>query len=277
MQDELSEVILVLAGSTFIILVLISLVVVSLLIHQKRKFRHRHELNNLTNLYEKEVLRTQLETQSQTFESISRELHDNVGTLISIGLVHLSTLTEEKHLPGKQKLEEIQHLLNEAMDILRDIARSINPANISSMGLEKTICNELEKIRKTNRFTIHYHAEGEEFPIEPRKQIILFRITQEALNNIMKHSHGNEIMVNLGFSAPVLSLLIRDNGRGFYYQPDNPTALANKSGIKNMLTRSKLIGADLRIESSIEEGTAVKLQYCDAPSSEQADVISLTH
>jgi len=243
-----------------------TLIVVSLFIQKKRKFRHQQELTDLTNLYEKEVLRTQLETQSQTFESISRELHDNVGTLISIGLVHLSTLTGEKHLPGKQKLEEVQHLLNEAMDILRDIARSINPANISSMGLEKGIYNELEKIRKTNRFTICYHSEGEEFPIEPQKQIILFRITQEALNNIMKHSYGNKITVNLVFSQPVLTLLISDNGKGFNYPPDNHTALSNKSGIKNMLTRSKLIGADLRIESNPEKGTSIKLHYNDVPA-----------
>lgn len=271
MQEKLSEVILVLVGSTLVILILTTLIVVSLFIQKKRKFRHRQELTNLTNLYEKEVLRTQLETQAQTFESISRELHDNVGILISIGLVHLSTLTEEKHLPGKQTLEEVQHLLNEAMDVLRDIARSINPANISSMGLEKAIYSELEKIRKTKLFTIHYHAKGEEFPIEPQKQMILFRITQESLNNIMKHSHGNKIWVDLKFSHPILSLSICDNGKGFNYQPDKK--FSNKSGINNMLTRSKLIGADLQIESSAGKGTSVKLHYNDVP----ADVISLTH
>lgn len=266
MQEKLSEVVLVLVGSTLVILILTTLIVVSLFIQKKRKFRHRQELTHLTNLYEKEVLRTQLETQSQTFESISRELHDNVGTLISIGLVHLSTLTGEVHLPGKQKLEEVQQLLNEAMDILRDIARSINPATISSIGLEKAIYNELEKIQKTNLFTIQYHAEGEEFPIEPQKQIILFRITQEALNNIIKHSHASKIMVNLVFSHPVLTLWIRDNGKGFNYHPDNDTTFSKESGIKNMLTRSKLIGANLQIESSIGKGTSVKLHYSDIPT-----------
>ena len=275
MPEKLSEVILVLVGSTLVILILTTLIVVSLFIQKKRKFRHRQELTDLTNLYEKEVLRTQLETQAQTFESISRELHDKVGILISISLVHLSTLTGEKHVPGKQTLEEVQNLLDEAMDVLRDIARSINPANVSNMGLEKIIENELEKIRKTNLFTIHYHAEGEAFPIEPQKQMILFRITQESLNNVMKHSHGNQIMVNLAFSHPVLTLLISDNGTGFNYQPD--LMLSNQSGIRNMLIRSKLIGADLQIESSAGKGTSVRLQYSDVSTKQATDNVPLTY
>lgn len=263
MQEELSEVIIVLVASTLIIVILIFLVVTALFINQKRKFRHRQELIDLKNLYDKEVLRTQLETQAQTFENISRELHDNVGTMISIGLVHLSTLIDEQNATKKQKIQEVQNLLNEAMDTLRDISRSLNPNNISSMGLEKAIRDELEKIRKTNLFTIQFASEGQEFPIEPQRQIILFRIMQEALNNIIKHSRGDNIIVNLRFSQPMLDILICDNGTGFNYQSDLKTEFPNKSGLKNMLIRSQLIGADLQIESKAEEGASIKLHYQD--------------
>src|SRR5690242_20981737 len=96
MPDKFSEVVLILVGSTFIILVLVVLVITVLFINQKRKFRHRLELSDLRNEYDRELLQAQLEIQSQTFETISRELHDNVGTLLSIAMVHLRSQRDRK-------------------------------------------------------------------------------------------------------------------------------------------------------------------------------------
>ena len=119
MPQELSEVVLILVGSTFVILLLISLIIVALFISQKRKFRHRHELAVLKNTYEQEVLRTQLETQMQTFETISQELHDNVGTLVSMAMVHLNST--ESTAVQRMHWEETNKLLDEAMNILREV------------------------------------------------------------------------------------------------------------------------------------------------------------
>src|SRR5215212_5152463 len=92
MQEKLSEVTLILVGSTVIILMLTGLIVLSLFINQKRKFRYRQEKLEMKNNFNQEILRSHLEIQSQAFESISRELHDNVGTLISIAIVHIRSL-----------------------------------------------------------------------------------------------------------------------------------------------------------------------------------------
>jgi len=78
MQEKLSEVVLILIASTLIILILAILIVVALFINQRRNFKHRQDLSDLKNVYEREVLKTQLETQAHTFEVISQELHDNV-------------------------------------------------------------------------------------------------------------------------------------------------------------------------------------------------------
>lgn len=256
MPQELSEVVLILVGSTLIILALISLVVLALFISQKRKFRHKQEIVNLKNTYEQEVLKTQLEAQTQTFETISQELHDNVGTLVSMAMVHLKS----NQSAYNQEAQETNKLLDEALDLLRDISRSINPDNIRKRGLEQSLRNELERVKRIKFIKTDYSITGKEFSIEPAKQIIFFRIVQEALNNVIKHSGGDSVNVQIIFNDPSVELTIKDNGKGFLYLPENGD-FVNKSGLLNMKKRAKMINAALLIQSEINKGTEIKLSY----------------
>lgn len=257
MQEKLSEVVLILIGSTLITLILAVLIVIAVYIGQKRKFRHRQELIEMKSTYEQEVLKTQLETQAQTFETISQELHDNVGTLISMAMMQLKG--SSAHATEKV-MQEADKLLDEAMAILRDISRSINPDFIHKMGLGQSIRNELDRLRKSKQFTTNYSSEGIEFSIDPQRQIIIFRIVQEALNNVIKHSGGDKVTVSVSFNEPSFAISIRDNGKGFLFKPDQGD-LVNHSGLINMTKRARLIEGNLRIESEIDKGTLVQLEY----------------
>lgn len=259
MPEKLSEVTLILIGSTVIILVLTGLIVISLFINQKRKYRHRQEKSEMKNNFDQELLRSHLEIQTQSFESISRELHDNVGTLISIAMVHIRSLAAPLHQSEELKITEAEGLLNEAMTTLKDISLSINPENISRLGWQRSLIAEMDRIRKTNLFTIHYTEEGEPFLIELRKQIIIFRILQETLNNILKHSNGSKIYTHVRFLNPRLTITIRDDGKGF--TRGQLHASPKGSGMKNMLARAAMLPATLDIDSSPEKGTAVTLSY----------------
>ena len=263
MQEKLSsEVALILFGSTVIILVLTGLIVLSLFINQKRKYRFRQEKFEMKNNFDRELLRSHLEIQSQAFESISRELHDNVGTLISIAMVHVRSLASGIAGSEQQKLTEVDSLLNEAMDTLRDISKSINPENINRLGWQKSFIAELDRIRKTNLFNVHYSEEGDPFTIELQKQIIIFRILQETLNNIVKHSNGRHINIHICFSNGEVIIAIKDDGKGF---PQQLTDLpAQGAGIKNMRARAAMLPAVLDIDSREDAGTRVTLSYKEA-------------
>lgn len=258
MQERLSEVTLILIGSTVVILVLTGLIVISLFISQKRKYRHRQEKSQMKNNFDQELLRSQLEIQHQSFESISRELHDNVGTLISIAMVHIRSLPTPAHQEEAQKITEAESLLNEAMTTLKDISLSINPEKIGRLGWQQSFIAELDRIRKTNLFTIQYTEEGVSFAIELPKQVIIFRILQETLNNILKHSNGSNIYAGIRYADPLLIISIRDDGKGL---PSVGAAGAGGSGMKNMLARAAMLPAILDIDSSPETGTTVTLTY----------------
>jgi two-component system, NarL family, sensor kinase len=261
MQEKLSEVTLILFGSTAIILLLTGLIVLSLFIHQKRKYRFRQEKLIMQTNFDQELLRSQLEIQSQAFESISRELHDNVGTLISIAVVHIKSLDAGIHEKEQQRIAEADSLLNEAMTSLRDISRSIHPENISRLGWQQSFINELERIRKTNIFTVEYKEEGESVNIELSKQVIIFRILQETLNNIVKHSNGNHIHAQIRFTADTVTIIIGDDGQGFVQSGDQQGL-----GIKNMTARAAMLPAHFSIEKAEQCGTVVTLSYTESPA-----------
>jgi len=265
MQEKLSEVTLILIGSTVIILVLTGLIVISLFINQKRKYRHRQEKLEMKSNFDQELLRSHIEIQTQSFESISRELHDNVGTLISIAMVHIRSLAAPLHSSEEQKITEAESLLNEAMTTLKDISLSINPENISRLGWQRSFAAELERIRKTNLFIIHYEEEGTPFPVELRKQVIIFRILQETLNNVLKHSNGGNIYTHIHFADPLLVISIKDDGKGFTAGQINASpqgsGMKKGSGIKNMLARAAMLPATLDLDSTPEKGTTVTLTY----------------
>jgi signal transduction histidine kinase len=258
MQEDLSEVILILAGSTFIILLLITLIILALFISQKRKFRYQREVTDLKHSYEQEVMKTQIETQMMTFQTISQELHDNVGTLVSMAMVHLNSGGPAEEQNARQK--DASLLLDEAMDILRDISRSVNPENIKKRGLTQSIANELNRLKRTRKFKTEFTYQGEEFAIDTEKQTILFRIVQEALNNVIKHSGADSIKVDLSFDDNKMKLSIDDDGRGFVLSEENGDFMQS-SGLMNMKKRAGLINAGLNIHSEVDKGTTVSLVY----------------
>lgn len=257
MQDGLSEVVLILVGSTLIILLLTGLIVFALFIGQKRRFLHRQQITDIKYQYEQEVLKTQLETQAQTFETISQELHDNVGTLVSLAIVHLRQASEKNE--ADKNIGESGKLLDEALTILRDISKSMNVDHISRIGLANAFREELNRIERTKVFRTGYNLKGDEFSIAPQHQMIIFRIIQEALNNIVKHSDGDLVTMTVSFETPFLEVLIEDNGRGF----DMKTVQASitGSGLSNMVKRARIIEASLDISSEKDRGTRVHLIY----------------
>lgn len=258
MPEELSEVTLILFTSTAIILLLTGLIVFSLFIQQRRKYRFRQEKLAMQNNFDQELLRSHLEIQTQAFESISRELHDNVGTIISIAMVHIQSLdaSTEKE---QQTLTQACNLLDEGLDILRDISRSIHPENISRLGWQNAFIAELERIRKINLFEVHYSAEGEPITIELGKQVIIFRILQESLNNIVKHSNGNNITVHIRFNQDYVIIRIEDDGEGLKKHTDKLGSQG--SGLRNMIARAAMLPAILQIENGPTLGTVITLSY----------------
>jgi signal transduction histidine kinase len=123
------------------------------------------------------------------------------------------------------------------------------------------LLNKPSRLSKTGLYITTLTITGSEYRLEPEKEIILFRICQEALNNIVKHSEAKNINIGLYYSANTFNLAISDDGKGFSTKEKLTTALdSNSMGLRNLLNRSKLINAQLSLKSSPGKGTSISVE-----------------
>jgi signal transduction histidine kinase len=259
-DDNYPEVIQILIFSTALVLLLGIIIVFSLFINQKRKYLHRRQLDQMKNEFDNEILKTQLEIQSQTFETVSLELHDNVSNTISLALLNLNLIQKSDSTFNDLKIQEAKELMLEAKKSVKDFSWYINPANINKLGIQKSLAELIERFK--NLINIEFKITGIEFSVDAAKHIIIYRIVQEALTNIVKHAQCGHAIVQLKFETGYLLIMIQDDGRGFNAsQPVNIAGNNKSSGIGNMISRAAMIGAELAIESLQGKGTSIRLNY----------------
>jgi signal transduction histidine kinase len=111
------------------------------------------------------------------------------------------------------------------------------------------------------KYIINFSVEGEYIFLENKKELILFRIVQEAINNFLKHAESDIIDIKLQFHNRYVSLEIKDYGKGFYLSDHlNNLEYNSGAGIKNIIKRAGIIGGQIEIQSKINEGTLIKVE-----------------
>lgn len=233
-------------------------IVILVLVYQKRQLQYLREREQLKVLFEKEILESRLEMQEQTFKNISQEIHDNIGQLLSLAKLNISTMDAENPKDVQEKREDSRELIGKAIQDLRDLSRSMNNDFVSEIGLLKAVVYELELLKKASSYTTDLQLEGAPVRLPAQQELIVFRIFQEVLNNIIKHAKASCITVQICFYPDRLVLRVTDNGQGFLassYLDGN--APSNSLGIRNMQNRARMIGAGFLLESRPGAGTTV--------------------
>jgi two-component system NarL family sensor kinase len=230
-----------------------------LFLYQKKQSIFQNQLETIKDNYEKELLRSQLEMQEQTFQFISREIHDNIGQFISLAKLYLNTLDLNDRESTVEKVFQSTELLTKALDDLRDLSRSLSSELIQNAGLIKAIEIQVMQLQKTGKYHILMDIQGNYQYLDEQREIILFRILQESINNIVRHANAQEIIILLSYLTTHVKLYIQDNGNGFDSDINLPGYYKKNatSGIGNMLKRAKMIEAELSINSKRGGGTAI--------------------
>ena len=259
MQENSFEVTVILIASTALIVLLGVVIVFALLIQHKRRFLHKQQLAEIKSNHEKTILQTELKILEDTYKSISQNLHDNVGSNISTAMLLL-------YKDEKMNSEEIETNRKEALgvlgiivDDLKNIARSLNPDYLYELGLCDAIRQRSDQLEKTKRYELELYIKEAPKKLNRQKQVILFSIFQEALNNIQKHANAKKIIVRLNYEENKLLMQIRDNGKGFDKTEAGKKLLDKGSGLLNMKHHSEMIGATFTIESEISNGTEINI------------------
>lgn len=242
-------------------LLLVGFIVTTLFLYQRRQRRQEQEVDRLKDMYEKEVLRSQLEIQENTFKNIAQELHDNIGQMLSVVKLTLSVLPVEKEHIAYEQVQGSQQLLNKAIFDLSNLTKGLHTDRIAQVGLAESIRFELYALKKAGLLQVQLLVEGTEAEFNEQKSIFLFRIFQEALNNILKHSQATSVVVHLNFYEEFFIMEIEDNGVGFNVEEKKSSSRSSSGvGLKSLYNRAKLIGADLSIDSKPGIGTTILIE-----------------
>jgi two-component system, NarL family, sensor kinase len=259
MQYSSSEILVYLVCIGFFVLLMITFIIMILFFIQKNRKGFESDLTAVKLNHEKELYKVQMEIQEQTFKQISREIHDNVGQMLSLAKLGINTLDTEKKEYLKDELNEISDLLEKSLDELRYMSRTMNSEYIKSGGLKKSIEMQVGFLKRGDKFKIDFNVSGAYVNLEETKEIILFRIVQEAINNIIRHACATDAHIILEYKNDFVALKIQDNGRGFHLN-EKITSLQEVNGIYNMQHRAKIIDAVFEIESEPGTGTTIMVK-----------------
>jgi signal transduction histidine kinase len=241
MQPSQAKITVLIIITTIFILLLAVFIIALVYKYKKRQQR-----------YEEDLLTARLEVQEQTLQHIARELHDNIGARLTRSKLTLSTLSYHQPDVTKSNVEGCVEDITDIMNELRTLGHSINSDYITANGLQAAIQQELLRTQKSGMAT-RYTASHDIPLLSDAAELFIFRIVQEALQNVLKHAGATTVAVAVAYNKPMLIITITDDGCGI------PTLPVSGMGITNMKRRAAIIGGHVHIHAATGGGTVATL------------------
>ena len=235
---------------TFVVLLFIVYLIGKIRIKQIEEARKQQQ----------EFARQLINAQEIERQRIAAELHDSIGQDLLIiknrALLGLNQKTNNKHIT--EQLDEISATATRALDETRAIARNLRPQHLQRFGLTQTLQGMIEQVEKSSQ--INFQTKIDEFDglFSETDELSIFRIIQESLNNIVKHSAAKEAKIEITHSAQTVKLFIQDFGKGFEIGEVTVEKRGEKGfGLTSIEQRVKILGGNIKIDSSIGIGTTI--------------------
>jgi signal transduction histidine kinase len=243
---NISQLAFAVGAVTVLILLIIGAVVLLLVVNSKRVLRHQAELAEAQRRRIAEVQHAEREAVLHTLDDLGRELHDNVGQLLTLALLGLnmglSEQGERRHLAGAREA------LDQAIAEARRMAHSLTGDLWRQRSLAEAIAREAGRLERVVRIKASVEQHGDPPALDADTSIMLYRIFQEAVHNTLKHSGADAIRITLD-AGPPFRLVIADNGRGFA-----APASGSGAGLGNITRRSALVGFEAQCISAPGQG-----------------------
>jgi len=196
---------------------------------------------------------------------IARYLHDQIAQDLSTLKIRCETLFDDQPPVSekvKQKVSQMSDILQESITAVRDLSYDLRPPGMDHLGLARTIFQYCEEFSNSQSLNLDYHAAGiDELRLDYDIEINLYRLVQEALNNVRQHAQASAVTVRLVASYPHIILRIEDNGLGFDVEGRVIRAASEKRmGLDSMQERVGLLNGNLKIQSRLGEGTKIIIE-----------------
>jgi two-component system NarL family sensor kinase len=246
-----------------ILLCILGASIAIILILNQKKFHFNKKLLKVESEFQESMLLTKIEIQEQTFHHIAREIHDHIGQRLTMARLQVNQAAYNTDKFENEKLLEASYMIEEAIADLKHLSRSITANLIRDEGLLSALQMEIDRVKKIVPIDIELVINKEDDPpfMTEENELIIYRIIQEALQNIMKHSEANKVDIQMTYNNKYLNMIIRDNGKGFEQLAYKTKSDAGNSGLANLKKRTELLCGSFHIDSKPDEGTTLVFQF----------------
>jgi signal transduction histidine kinase len=203
-----------------------------------------------------------IDVQEKTLRQVARDLHDEFGqilTAIGVTLGRASQKALDKDPVFVEDVKYVKKIVEDTLQSVRSESQIFRPAILDDFGLAQTLEWFVDQFSRQTGVLVHYNGKLSDGFFLPEDAIHLYRIVQEALNNVAKHSGAKEAWVKVAEEAGTLSLEIRDNGAGFVIGPESNRVAGQGIGLMGMRERAEHLKGSFSIRSSPNRGTVVSV------------------
>ena len=254
-QSQAIQIYIIIAIAIVTLLVMAGAIILFVVFYQKRMIKEQMKRQALEFEYQQKMLQAELESQETERRRLAADLHDSIGGMLSTIRVGLSTIARQ--LPSPQSVEQTKQMLDDTITSVRRISRDLMPSTLEKFGLTNALSELCERFQGTSGISISLIEQGEWKPLEKSRELMVFRIVQELLNNAVKHAKATRIQVKVHTSNGI-AVVVEDDGIGFDAEAKKKDSKKGL-GLFNIENRARLLEGKLEFENGTGKGTRAVL------------------
>ena len=241
-------------GTIGMILLAVGLIIF-VVMHQRRVMKYRQKIQDMEAEHQKMLLRASIRLQEEERMRLAADLHDDAGPLLATARLYLNeNMVNLDKASQLQSLFNAKQIIDEAINLIRNISHSLMPPTLKNFGLESAMNDFFQKISNSGSINASVKFHDYHVRLKPEKELIVFRVMQEVVNNILKHSKSSFIHLTQQSSTDKIILRLHHDGKGLT-QEEFLKFTKNKDGLglKNIQSRLRVIHSDILYEEDASQ------------------------
>ena len=245
---------LILVGTIGMALLTIVLIVF-VVFHQRRIIRYQKQLQKMEEEQQKILLNASIRWQEEERQRIAADLHDDAGPLLATARLYLNeNLLKQDISTQLQSIYNAKQIIDDTIQLIRNISHSLMPPTLKNFGLESAINDLFQKISGTGAINASCRFHDYRQRLVPEQELLIFRVVQELINNILKHSNSSFMHITQNVQEGRFYLRLHHDGRGITqddFEKMNKSSLG--LGLKNIQSRMKVLQGSINFEKDVSQ------------------------
>lgn len=245
-----SNVSMVLFFGTLGMLVLAIGLVVFIVFHQRKVIKYQEQLQRMEEEQQQILLNASIRWQEEERQRIAADLHDDAGPLLATARLYLNdNLVNQDTATQLQSIYNAKQIIDDTIQLIRNISHSLMPPTLKNFGLESAINDLFQKISGSGSMNASSRFHDYRDRLIPQRELLIFRVTQELVNNILKHSNASFIHLTQNINNGMFYLRIHHDGKGITqadFEKMNKSSVG--LGLKNIQSRMKVLNGSVHFE-----------------------------